>query len=614
MLILMVTSVGAVVLAGGAIIVRETQSSRQATIREMSSVADVVAGNSAAALGFEDAEAAARVLESLSARADVARAALLRPDGSVFVTYGRPGEAALASLPPLPDGASPGVGGRRALVRPGEARGERLGSLYLEFTMQALRARVVDIVLSVVVVVLLAGLFAYVVSSRLHRVVSEPIERLSSAAERVTEARDFSVRVEWSSGDELGVLTETFNRMLARIEQQERDLRVSEERLRHAQKMEAIGQLAGGVAHDFNNLLTVISGYATLLESRTPADDPRRNSVREILVAAERAAKLTRELLAFGRKQVLEPRRLDLREVVGGMEGMLRRLIDESIQIVVSLAPETPVVRADPNQIVQVVMNLVTNARDAMPSGGTITIEVAACELDPHYAATHPDARPGRHAVISVSDTGCGISPEIRPHVFEPFFATKGIGKGTGLGLASVYGIVKQSGGHVTFYTEAGIGTTFRLYLPADAGDVALPNAPPADEALGGDETILLVEDEPGVRELTRRVLTSRGYRVIACSSPEEALAVFESDCGSIHLVLTDVIMPGMNGREMVRRLEERCSRLRVLFMSGYTGQAIERHGVLEPGIDFIPKPFTPDSLAARVRRALDRQGGHAAA
>jgi nitrogen-specific signal transduction histidine kinase/CheY-like chemotaxis protein len=395
--------------------------------------------------------------------------------------------------------------------------------------------------------------------------------------------------------------------MLARIQEQDQALRTSEEHLRQAQKMEAVGQLAGGVAHDFNNLLTVINGYARLLEMRTPADDPRRGKIEEIRKAGDRAADLTRQLLAFGRKQVLQPRVLDLREVLGGMEEMLKRLIGEDIRLAWTSGSEVPLVRADPGQIEQVVMNLVVNARDAMPSGGMISVEATSVVLDEVYAAAHAEVRPGLYAQVAVSDTGTGIPPDVQSRIFEPFFTTKEVGKGTGLGLATVYGILKQSGGHVSFYTEQGIGTTFRVYLPAATESVApVDGAAQAPAAPGRAETILLVEDEPMVRELARDILESLGYRVLACGSPAQAIELCEGYAGEIDLLLTDVIMPGMNGRDLHLRLSPGRPNMRTLFMSGYADHAIVHRGVLAAGMAFIQKPFTPEALAARTRAVLD--------
>jgi signal transduction histidine kinase len=379
-----------------------------------------------------------------------------------------------------------------------------------------------------------------------------------------------------------------------------------EEQLIQSQKMEGIGRLAGGVAHDFNNLLTAILGYAELMESQLE-DEGLRSELREIRLAGERAAALTRQLLAFSRRQVLQPRTLDLNIVVSDVEKMLARLIGEDVTLVTRLEPALGSVKADPGQIEQVIMNLAVNARDAMPEGGTLTFETANAMLDADFVAVHSGALPGAYVVLTVTDTGTGMTDEVRGHAFEPFFTTKEKGKGTGLGLATAYGIVKQSGGHITVDSEAGRGTTFRIYLPRVEGTAADSERTTSSSLLPtGTETILLVEDEAGVRRLSSTVLETQGYIVLEAASGDIALQVARSETGPIHLIVTDVVMPGMNGRELWERLKVLRPDSRVLFMSGYTDDAIARHGVLEPGIAFLQKPFTPFSLAQKVREVLD--------
>ena len=380
-----------------------------------------------------------------------------------------------------------------------------------------------------------------------------------------------------------------------------------EEQFRQAQKMEAFGQLAGGVAHDFNNLLTIINGYSDLLLQSLPAGDPSRELIAEIHKAGERSAGLTRQLLAFSRQQILAPRVLDLNEVVTDTEKMLRRLIGEDLRLATTLDPALWAVRADAGQVEQVLMNLAVNARDAMPRGGRLTIETRNVELDETYVRTHPDARAGPHVLLRVSDTGSGMPPEVRARIFEPFFTTKGPGKGTGLGLATVYGIVKQSGGHVAVDSEVGVGTTFHVYLPqvANAAGGSKTHRALRDPPRG-TETILLVEDEDGVRVLTRRVLAGCGYTVLEAANGDEASRVASAHDGPIHLLVTDVVMPGVGGRAVTELVAERHPSVRVLFMSGYTDDAVIRHGVIREGVNFLQKPFSPAALAFKVRAVLD--------
>jgi two-component system cell cycle sensor histidine kinase/response regulator CckA len=393
----------------------------------------------------------------------------------------------------------------------------------------------------------------------------------------------------------------------------EEELRQSEEQLRQSQKLEAVGQLAGGVAHDFNNLLTVITGYSDLTLRRLNPDDPLQRHVIEIKKAGERAASLTRQLLAFSRKQVLQPKVLELNAVVADMNKMLRRLIGEDIDLTTVLDPTLGQVKADPGQIEQVLMNLAVNARDAMPEGGKLTIETANVCLDAKYVGGHAVMQPGQYVMLAVSDTGCGMDAEIQEHIFEPFFTTKEQGHGTGLGLSTVYGIVKQSGGNIWVYSEVGRGTTFKVYLPRvdEKVEESKPGAAHT-EAPEGWETILLVEDEQMVRDLAARALREQGYSVVEAGNGEEALRIAGERGGKeIHLLLTDMIMPRMNGHELAERLTRSHPRMRVLFMSGYTNRGIVNRGMLNEGALFLPKPFTLEGLTHRVREVLDmpRQG-----
>jgi PAS domain S-box-containing protein len=379
-----------------------------------------------------------------------------------------------------------------------------------------------------------------------------------------------------------------------------------EDQLRQSQKMDAVGQLAGGIAHDFNNLLTAISGYSELTLRKLDADNPLRRNLEEIKKAGDRAASLTRQLLAFSRKQVLQPRVLNLNSIVSDVESMLGRLIGENIELRTSLSPDLGRVKADPGQIEQVLLNLVVNARDAMAAGGSLVIETANVYLDEEFARQHIAIEPGYFVLLAVSDNGMGIAEEIRSRIFEPFFTTKEVGKGTGLGLSTVYGIVKQSGGTIWVYSEVGIGTTFKVYLPCvdrSAQDYKRPEHWAGE--LRGTGTVLLAEDEVLVRNLTSEVLRLFGYSVLEAASGREALEICEQLDEPIELLITDVVMPEMSGRELADRLKQLRPEVKVLFMSGYTDDAIVHQGVLEAGANFIQKPFAPEALANKIREVL---------
>jgi PAS domain S-box-containing protein len=379
-----------------------------------------------------------------------------------------------------------------------------------------------------------------------------------------------------------------------------------EDQLRQAQKMEAVGRLAGGIAHDFNNLLTVITNYCHFLLEDLGPDDPRRPDVAEISRAAHSAAALTSQLLAFSRQQVLAPRILNLNDVIVNGERLLKRLLGEDIGVVTALQPALGTIRADPGQLEQVIMNLAVNARDAMPDGGKLTIETANIELDDAYILDHPLARPGPYVMLAVTDTGVGMDEQTQARIFEPFFTTKEMGKGTGLGLATVYGIVKQSGGFIWVYSEPGHGTTFKVYLPR-VEELQEPLATPGPpRVMGGVETILLAEDADAVRAVARQVLARLGYTVLEASDGMSALRLAETHRGPIHLLLTDVVMPEIGGRMLAEQLRGQRPGLKVLYSSGYTADAVVRHGMLGPGIAFLQKPFTPEVLARKVRDVLD--------
>jgi PAS domain S-box-containing protein len=380
-----------------------------------------------------------------------------------------------------------------------------------------------------------------------------------------------------------------------------------EEQFLQSQKMEAVGRLAGGIAHDFNNLLTAIIGYSQMALLRLPSEDPLRKDIQEIETAGQRAASLTSQLLAFSRRQVIQPKVLDLNTVVADLSKMLQRVIGEDIELDSCLDSEIGFVKADRGQIEQIIMNLAVNARDAMPGGGKLTIETSTVGLDEDYVSEHIDVRPGPHIMLAMTDTGTGMDKETESRIFEPFFTTKEQGKGTGLGLSTVYGIVKQGSGHIGVHSKPGRGTTFKLYFPQVDEDEGRPVEDPTEMPVKGTETVLLVEDELQVRKFAALVLRETGYKVLEASGGEEALISAQQHEGRIHMLLTDVVMPGMSGKELSERLKQHRPNIKVIFASGYTDDAILHHGVLGPEMEFIQKPFTPSSLMQKVRQVLGK-------
>ena len=634
MMVIMLTSTTALVVACAAYVALDLLTFRDKMQREITTLTRIIAAKSASAIIAQDPITAGHTLLPLREDPQIVAAFICAKDGKVLAKFIRP-DVSEKTEPAKRKTEGPSFeNGRLLVVRNVVRNKEILGTVFLQADLQNLYDRLRHYVGIILIVILASSAAAFVLSSRLQRVISEPILSLTAVARGIIDQKDYTLRAQKHGDHEIDLLVETFNQMLVQIH--ERDLQLNrvkddlekrvqartyalqqelaerkrtEEQLRQSQKMEAIGRLAGGVAHDFNNVLTVITGYSDLLLRHLADENPLRRNAEEIQTAAQRAASLTRQLLAFSRKQVLQPKVLDLNTVVASMEKMMRRLIGEDIELQTQLAPQLGKVKADPGQVEQVIMNLAINARDAMPMGGKLRIETnnIVIDKDTMFQDGELDAR--EFVSVSIADNGVGMTEEVKLHLFEPFFTTKGKNKGTGLGLSTCYGIIKQSGGHINVYSEPGKGTTFRIYLPrVEKAAEALANHDEAKLLPQGKETVLLVEDEPAVRELAACVLRESGYRVIEASNGLEGIRVSEQHAKEkVHILISDVIMPQMGGKELVDRIKVSRPDTKVLFISGYTDDAILHHGVLEPGVAFLEKPFSPARLVHKVREVLDQ-------
>jgi signal transduction histidine kinase len=701
-LLIAAASVAGLALAAAAVLLYELTIFRPQLVRDARTQADLIRVNSIAALQFDDRRAAAENLATLRQRPEILGAALFLADGRLEARYAAPG------APPMPETLSEDVRflpGRLQLIEPIVVEGQRIGWLTLQYALPSVWQRLAGYGIMALVVLLALGTAGILLLGLLERSVTRPLIVLTAAAREVTRTGSYGLRVPDRAGDEIGEMTQAFNRMIATVEAQQNDLRRGETRLRLAleaarmetwhvdlsggtepgltqlldrvhpddraavgkavrraidggsafevecraaaqgeerwiamrgqpfgqdggtgghligvaqdvsqqrrmarqlvqsQRMEAIGNLAGGIAHDFNNLLTGMLGYLKFLR-RELTGSRLLEDVDQVDRAAQRAAALTSQLLSYARRQMVVPTEVDLTVTVAGLEPMIRRLVGEDVMVLTDLQPDVGFTRVDAAQIQQVLLNLVANARDAMPRGGTLRITTR--RVEDSRPRDDPDAAPGAHVVVDVSDTGVGMTPEVLARAFEPFFTTKPVGAGTGLGLAMCYGIVKQSGGYIEVESEPGRGSRFRVLLPYEAGSTALPVPDgPALPAPRGQETVLLVEDDPMVRELGARILGEHGYTVLSASNAAEAHACAELHQGEIDLLLTDVVMPGGNGLELADQLTARYPRLPVLFMSGYSADIVLRQGLAPESVEFLTKPFTEEQLGQAVRRAL---------
>jgi signal transduction histidine kinase/ActR/RegA family two-component response regulator len=603
--------------ATGIILLHERSEARRALLDHLESTAAVIGANCTAALTFGDIAAAREVLESAATVPGTAQAVLYRRDGSVFAEY----RAAAAPMDAAPVEPRPGRAlhrGRAEVVTRVSLDGELLGLVYLRAATDEIDARAMRHALVALCAACGALAVAWLLLTRFISAATKPVLDLSALTQEVSHRGDYALRARVEGHDELAMLARGFNRMLAAVEQRDRaleaqrrslaeevaartaDLAATMEQLGHAQRMEAVGRLAGGVAHDFNNILSVILTFAGSLSEELPEGE-LRSFAQEIERAGQRATALTRQLLAFSRKQVVRPEVLAVEEVVRSLVKMMARLIGEHIELAVRIAPGSGCVYMDPSQLEQVLVNLAVNARDAMPDGGQLAIDVGDVEVAPGGAHDHARVPPGSYVRIRISDTGTGMDAATLARIFEPFFTTKPKGKGTGLGLAMVYGAVKQSGGAVDVASEPGAGTTFTIHLPRVARPVreAKPSQGDEPEAKGHGERVLVVEDEPQLRDTIRRFLSAGGYEVVEASNGEEGLAAFDAERERIRLVLTDLVMPGTGGIALGRTIHAQ-SDVPILYMSGYSEDVASGKERIAPEL-FMQKPFDRRTLLERV-------------
>ncbi|QOY94842.1 response regulator [Massilia sp. UMI-21] len=637
----LVTTLTALLVACASMLVLDIRNYQTGWAGDLQAQADIVAEVTKPALEFNDAQVARENLLQLRARPAIAAAAIYRPDGSVFASYAKSPEDARRLPQRLPQAGQAIDGGRIAIATRMLRNSELVGIVYVEaeYPLMAQVRRYLSILAAVLFGSLLVAL---VMSSWLQSAIIKPVLALTAAVDQVIRRRDFSMRVEKTTQDEVGVLVDAFNGMLGevgerakaleesnarmqhevsvRIEAEEavRQLNSSLERrikdrtaelekthaqLRQSQKLEAIGQLTGGVAHDFNNVLQVIAGNLQLLQMSLAGNPEAQRRLEAAAFAADRGAKLSSQLLAFARRHPLQPVATNIGRVLRGMDELLRRALGESVQIETVVAGGLWTTLADPHQLENVILNLAINARDAMQGDGRLTLELNNAMLDDEYVLHEPEVAPGQYVMLAISDTGCGMPPEVIARAFEPFFTTKREGEGTGLGLSMAYGFVKQSNGHIRIYSEVGSGTTIKIYLPRSMQpEVELPNLRKAP-VIGGTETILVVEDDLAVQATVVDMLQGLGYRVLKANDGQSALTILQSGI-PVDMLFTDVVMPGpVRSIEVARQAKQMLPAIEVLFTSGYTQNAIVHGGRLDPGVELISKPYRRDELARKIRQ-----------
>jgi signal transduction histidine kinase len=639
-LVSLVTTCVALFIIATVFATHEVLTSRGSLVDSLTEQATMIGDNSTVALSFDNRKDATEILRALSAARNIVQAAIYTKNGKVFATYFRAGENKLVpSSAPSGESTTFDYNGLH-VFRPIVQYGERIGSIYIQSDLHDLYSHLAWDAAIALAAFATAIMVAFLLLSRLQKTITKPILDLVLLTRNVSNNRDYSVRSTVIQGDETGMLAVGFNEMLAQIQERDQELdqyrrqleekvevrtaeleqanerlqhelaerKRTEEQLRHSQKMEAVGMLAGGIAHDFNNILTAIIGYGHLMQMKMKTDDPLMRNVEEILSASQRAASLTQGLLAFSRKQVINAMPVDLNLLIERISKLLKRMIGEDITLTLNLAKEDIIVNADSSQIDQVMMNLATNARDSMPHGGTLQIETQRVEFDERYILNHPYMKSGVYALIVVSDTGEGMDAETLDRIFEPFYTTKEVGRGSGLGMSIVFGIIKQHNGYINAYSKRGSGTTFKIYIP-------LINAMSSHETpeirpvrmKGGSEVILLAEDDATIRRMMTSILRDVGYTVIEASDGEDALEKIAGEKGRIQFLILDVIMPKKNGKEVYDEAKKMIPGIKVLFVSGYTADIIQGKGIIDEGQDLILKPVPPDEFLEKIREMIEK-------